>query len=99
MLTSTAMLPTSNIAPDRRRFAHWRAVMEDETSGGILAHTAEIVAAYVGHQSVAMADLPEVIGSVFKTLRRAGQIEEPAPAARPEPAVSIRKSVTETFLV
>jgi predicted transcriptional regulator len=73
--------------------------MEDETSGGILAHTAEIVAAYVGHQSVAMADLPEVIGSVFKTLTRAGQGEEPAPTARPEPAVPIRKSVTETFLV
>jgi predicted transcriptional regulator len=73
--------------------------MEDETSDEILAHTAEIVAAYVSHQSIAMADLPNVIGSVFKTLRRTGQVEEPAPAARPEPAVPIRKSVTETFLV
>ena len=40
-----------------------------------------------------------MIGSVFKTLRRAGQGEEPAPTTRPEPAVPIRKSVTETFLV
>ena len=73
--------------------------MEDETSDETLAHTAEIVAAYVGHQSVAATDLPDVITKVFKALSLAGQVEEPAPAARSEPAVPIRKSVTETFLV
>jgi predicted transcriptional regulator len=64
-----------------------------------LACTTEIVAAYVRHHTVATTELPALITEVFKALNMAGQVEEPAPAARPEPAVPIRKSVTDDYLV
>jgi predicted transcriptional regulator len=63
------------------------------------ACTTEIVAAYVRHHTVATTELPALITEVFKALTLAGQIEEPAPAARPGPAVPVRKSVTDGYLV
>ena len=53
--------------------------------------TAEIVSAYVGHNSVSPDQLPALISSVSQALSRLGQ--EP-PAEEPLiPAVSIRRSV------
>ena len=64
---------------------------------GLLDLTAEIVAAYAGHHTVAMSDLPGVITQVFEALRGAG---EPAPAAEAlVPAVPIKKSVMPDFIV
>jgi predicted transcriptional regulator len=64
--------------------------------GELLSLTADIVAAYAGHNSVASVELPNVINSVFDKLSGLG-----APAAEPEPvpAVPARKSVTPDFLV
>jgi predicted transcriptional regulator len=64
-----------------------------------LGCTTEIVAAYVRHHTVAMPELPALITNVFKALNLAGQVEEPGPATRPEPAVPVRKSVTDGYLV
>ena len=66
---------------------------------GLLGLTAEIVAAYAGHNVVGMNDLPGVITQVFEALRGAGAVE-PAPVAEAlVPAVPIKKSVMPDFIV
>jgi predicted transcriptional regulator len=64
----------------------------------ILALTAEIVAAHVGNNAVAGADVAALIQSVFDTLGRLAS-DEPAPAAEQTPAVPIRRSVTDDHIV
>jgi predicted transcriptional regulator len=56
------------------------------------------VSAYVSNNSVPSGDLPALINQVHSALNNVGG---PAPkeAAKPEPAVSIRKSVTPNFIV
>lgn len=63
------------------------------------ALTAKVVAAYVGNNSVTVADLPAVINNVQAAFRSLGE-EKPA-AARVEqtPAVPIKKSVTPEYIV
>jgi len=53
---------------------------------------AEIVAAYVGHNTIAPAELPTLIVSVSQALASLGQPPAAAPAAL-TPAVPIRRSV------
>ena len=71
---------------------------EGNVSSDMLALTAQIVAAHVSHNNVAAAALPSLIEEVHRTLK---SIEAPpAPrAARPEPAVSVAKSVTPEFII
>jgi len=60
--------------------------------------TADIVSSYVANNSVHRADLPNVIASVHAALQ--GLVApKPAEPGRPEPAVSIRKSITPDFLI
>ncbi len=59
---------------------------------------ADIVSAYVSNNSVRTADLPDLIGSVHSALNTLGQASEAEPA-KPEPAVSVRKSVTPDYLI
>jgi predicted transcriptional regulator len=59
--------------------------------------TAEIVSSYVAHHDVAVGDLPRLITLVGRELAGLGQ--EPEAPARPEPAVSIRRSVRPDHLV
>lgn len=64
----------------------------------LLSLTAEIVAAHVGHNNVAMSELPQLIDNVYKTLSTVGR--EPDPAQdRPTPAVPIKKSVNPDYIV
>ena len=61
--------------------------------------SAEIVAAYVTHNSVTPSGLPALLESVHAALTNLGAVEA---APKPEPlvpAVSIRKSVTPEYLV
>lgn len=61
--------------------------------------TAEVVAAYVMHNSVHKGDMPELIASVHASLTGLGQ-PKPAPEAeRPVPAVPIKKSVNPDYLI
>ena len=64
----------------------------------LLELTTEIVAAHVSNNTVQVAELPELINQVFRTL---STVEGAANAAqeRPEPAVPIKKSVTPDFIV
>jgi predicted transcriptional regulator len=58
--------------------------------------TAQIVAAYVGNNTVAAADLPHVMVTVFQGLTRLGQSNV---SERPDPAVSPKKSVFPDYIV
>ena len=62
--------------------------------------TAEIVAAYVSRNSVPVSELPNLIRSVHDSLTKLGSAPTTAePVAKREPAVSIRKSVTDDFII
>lgn len=65
----------------------------------LLALTAEIVASHVSNNSVQHADLPSLINEVYKALSQVGTPVVEAPAARPQPAVPIRKSVFPDHIV
>lgn len=64
----------------------------------LLTLTADIVAAHVSNNSVAVNDLPSLIQNVHSAL---SAIAGPAaaPEARPEPKVSIRASVKPDYIV
>ena len=60
--------------------------------------TADVVAAYVGNNTVTTKDLPEVIGAIHSSLANAdGKLG--AGAENLKPAVSIRKSVTPEYII
>jgi predicted transcriptional regulator len=68
---------------------------EDE----LLRMTADVVAAYVSNNTLATAQLADVIHAVYNSLRTLeGQVAEP-PAEPLKPAVPIRKSITPDYLV
>ncbi|GLS17840.1 MucR family transcriptional regulator [Labrys miyagiensis] len=62
---------------------------------------ADVVAAYVANNSVSSADLPRLIAEVHAALARIekGEISQEVEAAKPVPAVPIKKSVTPDFLI
>jgi predicted transcriptional regulator len=60
--------------------------------------TAEIVSAYVRNNTVLVTDLPALIASVHQSLSGLGNVREIAPE-RPEPAVSIKKSIQPGYIV
>jgi predicted transcriptional regulator len=64
----------------------------------LLSLTADIVAAHVSNNSVAIAELPHLIGSVFGALNK---VRNPEPVAleRATPAVSVRGSIKPDYLV
>lgn len=57
----------------------------------------EIVAAHVGNNPVPIAELPNLIQDVYKTLVTVGT--EPQAAERPKPAVPIKKSINPDYIV
>ncbi len=57
--------------------------------------TATIVEAHVSKNEMAVADLPGLIGTVHETLTAVGE----GPAAKGEPAVSIKRSVRPDYIV
>ena len=74
--------------------------MTDEqlNTSELLNLTSEIVAAHVSNNSVGMADLPQLIEQVFGALQG---LTSPAPEPKEElrPAVPIKKSVTDDYIV
>ena len=71
--------------------------MDDKSE--IIEMTADIVAAYVGANSVTAADLPALIQSVHRALTGVATGGEVAEAAPREPAVPIKKSITPEYLI
>ena len=67
--------------------------------GELLRMTTDVVAAYVGNNTLPTTQLAEVINAVYGSLK---SLEGQVAQARPEPlrpAVPIRKSVTSEFLI
>ena len=68
----------------------------------LLELTAELVSAYVARNAVPVNELPALMQSIHDTLFRMGDPAPPADEAKPEelkPAVPIRKSVTDDYLI
>ena len=63
----------------------------------LLGLTAQIVAAHVANNTVAVGDLPNLIHDVFKTLSNVGSVTPQV--ERPQPAVPIKKSVTPDYII
>ena len=68
---------------------------EIEQRDELLELTATIVEAHVSNNSIAVADLPGLIATVHETLAAVGEGVLP----RPEPAVSINRSVRPDYIV
>lgn len=60
--------------------------------------TAEVVAAFVMHNSLQKNDLPELIASVHGSLQQLAQPKSAEPA-RPVPAVPIKKSISPDYII
>ena len=71
-----------------------------ENNKTLIELAAQIVAAYVGHNTVEQADLPTLIGEVHKALEQVaagtGRKDE---GPDPKPPVSVKKSITPDYLI
>ena len=73
--------------------------MSEETqTDELLELTARVVAAHVSNNSVPVTDIPQLIREIHHTLANVGSADSRA-AERPNPAVSIKKSITPDFIV
>jgi predicted transcriptional regulator len=70
----------------------------DQDAETLITLTADIVAAHVSNNSVAVNDLPQLIQNVHGALSGLGG-KAPAPEVKLEPKVPIRSSVKPDFLV
>jgi MucR family transcriptional regulator, transcriptional regulator of exopolysaccharide biosynthesis len=74
--------------------------MQDK--GNLVELTADIVAAYVGNNTVAQADLPKLIANIYQSLagatHGAGEAKPPD-AVELKPAVPVRKSITPDYII
>jgi predicted transcriptional regulator len=59
--------------------------------------TAEIVAAYLGHNDVPARDIPDLIKTVHAALRGAARL--PEPVAEAKPAVPVKRSIQPDYLI
>jgi predicted transcriptional regulator len=70
----------------------------DDRNAWLTEITASIASAYVGNNSVAATDLPNLIEDIFGALT--GVDTSPEPPAEPlTPAISIKKSITDDYLI
>ncbi len=68
--------------------------------GDILRMTAEVVAAYVGNNSLPATQLPDVINTVYGTLNRVnGKNGAAVNGHAQKAAVSVRRSVTPDYII
>lgn len=63
----------------------------------LLELTAEIVSSHASNNTVAAADLPQIIREIYATMATLGT--DAAPVERPKPAVPIKKSVTPDYII
>jgi predicted transcriptional regulator len=76
---------------------------KDTVSQDLLSLTTEIVSAHVSNNTVSATEVSTLIESVFRTLSHvmsgAAPVAAPVAVEKPQPAVSIKKSVTPDFIV
>jgi predicted transcriptional regulator len=66
---------------------------------GVMRLTAEVVAAYVGNNSVSTGQLADVIGAVYLSLTGLDVSPEDVKSEPVKPAVSIKKSITPEYII
>src|SRR5579859_5657573 len=72
---------------------------EQAGEDGLMRMTADVVAAYVGNNSLPTGQLAELIGTVYTSLKGLDG-HQPEPKVEPaKPAVSIKKSITADYLI
>lgn len=71
---------------------------EKPTHSDFLTWTANIVAAHLRNNKVNHGEIPFIIDEVFKSLKSCGE-EKTNNKDRPQPAVSIKKSITPDYIV
>ncbi len=69
-----------------------------DLSETLITLTADIVSAHVSNNNVAVGDVPNLIQHVHGALTQLGQAT-PAPAEKQEPAVSVRASIKQDYIV
>jgi predicted transcriptional regulator len=73
-----------------------------QEKSNLLELTADIVAAYVGNNTVAQSDLPKLIANIYQSLaaaREGAAGDKPAETAELKPAVPVRKSITPDYII
>lgn len=70
----------------------------NDTAEMLITLTADIVAAHVSNNSVAVSDLPLLIGNVHRALAGLSS-EATTPVTAPEPAVPVRLSVKKDYII
>lgn len=72
---------------------------ENSNNTGYIQLTANIVSAYVSNNTVASADIPNLISQVYSALMRVSSGQAGMPAEPVKPAVSVKRSITAEYLV
>ena len=93
--------PSSGLqaAKDHKRIrAHKMTDVMTDMQETLITLTSDIVAAHVSNNSVSLADLPTLISNVHAALAGLDN-KVPAPEPMPEPAVSIRTSIKNEYIV
>jgi len=70
-----------------------------ENQRDLVRMAAEIAAAYVSANPVQAQDIPALIRTVHSALLEVSGVTTAAPEVAPEPAVSIKKSVTADYII
>jgi predicted transcriptional regulator len=70
---------------------------DQQNNTELLELTTEIVSAHVSNNALSVGDLPQLIQDVYRTLSNVGGAQ--GAAERPQPAVSVKKSVTPDYIV
>jgi predicted transcriptional regulator len=65
----------------------------------IIALTSQIVAAYVGRNTVDQADLPKLIGEVYRALDTAASAVNKDESGEAKPPVNIKKTITPDYII
>jgi predicted transcriptional regulator len=71
---------------------------EEAKATELLPLVTDIVAAHLSNNNVPSNELPQLIREVYHALAAASG-GGPAPQARPDPAVSVKKSITPEFII
>jgi len=59
----------------------------------LLALVADIVSAHISNNNISTSDVPSLIRTTYDAMASLGEPEAPAPVGKPEPAVTVRKSL------
>jgi len=73
--------------------------MVDSNEIELTSLTADVVSAYVAHNVISADKLPEFIGSIHAALSRASTLAVEPPKPELTPAVPVKKSVTQDFII